>query len=386
MGILDLNRFLNDNLKIPRTREYKLILLAGMQIAVDGHNWAYANIARANSIVVLTTHVDVEDPDRELVIQRWLNMALDTVCIYLSHQVVPVFVFDGVHIPEKGATQEKRKQEKIKVREEIDAIREELKDVSPLDRDPKKIKRLESLLSRSNYISKEEMSKLQHLLISIGIPVLQSKGEAEQLCSSLAKEGLVAAAFSKDTDTLVYGCPLTITSFGNNYQIDDDKRNYRNLVCVSLNDVLNNFSWTHEQFVDFCITISCDFNKRMRGFGTSKAYKLIQEYKSIDNFPDSLDITPLNHKKCRLIFNHQPPIQVIDDEDVPVTNDDLQINKSVFFDCGRSTMDEYALDKCYYPRLFNLYKEMPNRSKSKIISLPERRMIKIKRATYQEDS
>lgn len=390
MGILGLNPFLNNKLKQPRTRNVKLIRFAGMQISIDGHNWAYANIAVANKVVTQETNVGFHDPNRDRVIEKWLTLALEVVCTYLSHRVVPVFVFDGVHIPEKAATQDKRKQEKLKIKEEIEAIRKELSQVSPLDYDPEKIKRLEQLLSRSNYISKEEMAKLQHLLTSIGIPVLQAKGEAEQLCAAMAREGLVAAVDSEDTDTLVYGCPLMITSFAGNYYVEEDERYYRNVTCVSLDDILKDFSWKHEQFVDFCITLGCDFNKRIKGLGPVTAFNLIQEYGSIDKYPDKYDLTSLNYKKCRSIFEHQPPVHVVDGKDVtsPVTNNDLQVNRKAFFDCGQSVIKEYSLADSYYPRLYKHYKAMPSYSKSKIISLPERKIIKIKRttSTYQEDT
>lgn len=378
MGIHDLNPFLNDTMRRPRTRDVPLINFSGQIVAVDGHNRAYTHISIANKVVTNYTNVGDQDPDRETVLQKWFYSFLDEICIFLNHGIVPVFVFDGDHIPEKAKTQDKRKQAKLQDKAEIEKLKEELRNASPLDRDEAKIRRLRQLLARSNYIAKDEIKRLMNLIIGIGIPVLQAKGEAEQLCASMAKEGLVSAVFSDDTDNLVYGCPLLITSMSECYFVEEKNRSFRKATCVLLSDILDDLGWNQETFVDFCITLGCDFNERVYGLGPKTAYKLIQKFGSIDNYPEKYDLTPLNYKRCREIFRHVPPVHIIEGDELPVTNETLQVDKQILYIQGEENLAQYSAGQ-YVRRLMKFYSELPNRATGKLPNFPKRRVITLRR-------
>ena len=362
----------------PRTREVPLTMFRGQIIAIDGHNRAYSSFMVANKVVANYTNVGSQDIDRDAVLQKWHYSILDTVCLFLSHGITPAFVFDGNHLPEKADTQDKRKEAKRKDRQEIEELKEILRNASPFDRDPKKIERLKQLLARSNYIAKDEMEKLMDLLLGIGIPVLQAKGDAEQLCAALAREGLVSAVYSEDTDNLVYGCPLMITSMSDTYYVEEKNRSFRKATCVLLSDILEDLGWDQPTFIDFCITLGCDFNIRIKGLGPKTAYKLIQEHGSIENYPDRYDLTCLEYERCREIFQHAPPIHIIDGDEIPVTNECLQVDKQVFFTQGSENLAEYTAD-VYVGRLWNLYTALPERAVGKLPNLPKRRIITLRR-------
>lgn len=377
MTIQDLNPFLDKNLKLSRTREVPLLKFTGTPVAIDGHNLAYKNIAVANKTITSYTNVGAQEPDREAVLIKWYSLALDVITLFLSHGITPVFIFDGEHCAEKANTQDKRKQQKIKDREEIKRLQEELKQCSPLDRNPEKIKRLRQLLANSNYISRDEMKTLMDLLRGIGIPVLIATGEAEELCSSLARVGLVSAVYSTDTDNLALGCPLLITNLSDTYYVEEKNRSFRNASCVYLNEILDGIGLSQEEFLEFCILCGCDFNTRISKLGPATAYKLIKEYHSIDNLPDRYDITQLRHKRCREIFASQPP-QAIDEnkEKISVIAEDLIIQKDLLFTQGEEVLSEYSASP-YMKRLWYLYQELQDAKGTKI-ELPKRRLIRIK--------
>lgn len=52
------------------------------------------------------------------------------------------------------------------------------------------------------------------LLRLIGVPVIQSPSEAEPQCSEIVKQNLAYGTATEDMDTLAFGCPKLIRSFG----------------------------------------------------------------------------------------------------------------------------------------------------------------------------
>lgn len=378
MGIHSLNPFLDKKMRLPRVREISLINFSGQIIAFDGNYWAYTCISVANKEITQGTNVGTHDPDREAIMTKWFSLALETVCTFLSHGVTPVFVFDGTHLVEKAVTQTKRKEDKLKMRKEIEQLQTELRNASPLDRDPVKIERLKQLLSSTNYIASDELKRLLELLTGLGIPVLHAVGDAEQLCSAMAKEGLVSAVFSADTDTLVYGCPLTITSMGRSYYVEEKNRSFRKVTCVYLNDILEDLEWDQETFVDFCITLGCDFNTRIFRLGPVAAFNLIQEHGKIDNYPPNIKIADLKPERCREIFQHKPPVHVIEGDELAVDEESLRLDKNLLFLEGQEFLQTYSLES-YFHRLHYLYTNIPDKPQGKIPSLPKRRVILIKK-------
>ena len=55
----------------------------------------------------------------------------------------------------------------------------------------------------------------------------------------------------------------------------------------------------------------CDFNTNMYGYGVAKSYTLLKKYGSIDLLPKNLDITCLNHIRCREIFTYISSYQLL---------------------------------------------------------------------------
>lgn len=318
MGIQGLNPFLND--LMTRTRTLPLSEFSGQPIAIDGHFWGYVNISIANKVVA--GYTAPESPEREAVLRKWYSSALETVLLFLSHDITPVFIFDGEHPPEKAAIQDKRKEARRKDKERIKELQSEFEGLSPLDYDQEKVKELRKLLSRCNYIAIEEFTSLKKLLQGIGIPVLQAKGDAEQLCAALAKEGLVSGVMSEDTDNLVYGCPLLITNINTNFEKQE-----KEATVVFLKDILRNLGMDQSKFIDFCIMCGCDFNTRIPRIGPKTAYSLLQN-EDLENIP--YDLTPLNYERCRQIFSHCPP--EIGEDDLIVKKGDLKILES--YDMG----------------------------------------------------
>ncbi len=158
---------------------------------------------------------------------------------------------------------------------------------------------MERKLKQCTTIDKDDIKAFRELIESVGIPTITAKNDGEELCAALCRERKVFAAYTTDTDVLVFGSPVQLRSI---------KRS--GIEVTHLSSILEECGWSMEQFVDFCITIGCDFNKRMRQIGPARALILINKHKSIDNYPDKfgkweLNTDSLRYKECREIFRQK---------------------------------------------------------------------------------
>jgi 5'-3' exonuclease len=265
--------------------------------------------------------------------ENFMDSFLNLISLLRFNEVHFIFVYDSKAPPEKDNERKNRSdlREKNKLRvnnlyiqwnkykESLD-----LKDNDILNNDDELIINNDVLKNFINkifldnneklllikYIDKE-ITRLQNTLLSIktedflltkeffkscNIPFIDAEGEAEATCCALAKQGFVSAVLTEDTDVLAYGVPIML-----------HKINYQNQTWIEIDHsmILETLNLTSEQFLDFCILCSTDYNHNIYKIGPEKAFKLIKESKSIDNFSSNIDISNLNHKRVREIFNHK---------------------------------------------------------------------------------
>ncbi|KAI9532941.1 hypothetical protein NQZ68_027410 [Dissostichus eleginoides] len=164
---------------------------------------------------------------------------------FLEHDIKPVFVFDGKPPREKSAVLEKRA--------------EAAGWKSP---------------NRTGTASPQTRDCLQ-LLKLLGVPVIKAPGDAEALCAKLVRDGTVDAVASEDMDTLPFGANILIRQL--NAKKDSDVIEY------SLPKLLEKLKITHEEFVDLCILLGCDYCDKIAGLGPTRALSLIQKHRTIEN-------------------------------------------------------------------------------------------------------
>ncbi|XP_071372998.1 probable flap endonuclease 1 homolog isoform X2 [Centroberyx affinis] len=163
---------------------------------------------------------------------------------FLEHDIKPVFVFDGKPPGEKRAVLEKRA--------------EAAGWNSP---------------NHSGTTSSQTKDCL-HLLKLMGVPIVQAPGDGEALCAQLVRDGTVDAVASEDMDTLPFGGSVLIRQL--NAKRDSDVIEY------SLPKLLDILKITHEEFVDLCILLGCDYCDKIAGLGPKRALTLIQRHRTIE--------------------------------------------------------------------------------------------------------
>ena len=223
----------------------------------------------------------------------------------------------------------------------------------------------------------------REVLQAIGIPCLTAKHDAEELCAYLCK-GKVQAVLTKDKDVLAWGCPQMLLDTP---QITTLENGDKVLVVeiLELYDLLHALGYTYQQFMDFCIMSSCDFNTRVPQLGISRAKQLIDQYKSIENIPVipgtmrldrekigctswpservkktgekqvfDYDLSSLLYQETRKIFTPKPITDAIIDGILPP----LQVNK-VWGPQSQDVLSLYGIDR-YRDRLFQLITKLPD--------------------------
>lgn len=246
-----------------------------------------------------------------------IDAYIDLIVKLREKKIHPIFIFDGKSPPEKIAEKQKREDDRIKQEERVSALEKDMKKYSDdekptqllLDtfqkiKDPQSIVEvdfdyeimlayIDKLKSRIFRIGPEDYEILKNTLNAFNIQWLTAPGEAEILCAQLCKQGLVKAVLSSDTDILASHCPIMIK------EITKENK----FVCVCLEDILSKLKLTAVEFTDLCIMCGTDFNKNIPKIGPKNAYRLIREYRRIEDIPR--DTTILNTNRVRELFTHE---------------------------------------------------------------------------------
>ncbi len=305
MGVKNLNTLLKE--KCPEAfRDIPYSAFKGKRVAVDSDNVLRKLMSRAYKEIVNKTDVCVNEPSRPEIVARWLLHLKNEISKFLKFGITLIFVFDGSYIDEKSATQAKRKAAKQKMVKDADDMMKKVLAVDELERTPAMVTELRKKMHHLGNIKPEEKDLACEILRNLGFPVLFATEEGEKLCAMLCIEGYVDAVYSRDTDVVAMGCPLSFGEEAGWIRNAEGNSEMAVKACV-FSPILKALNMQYETFLDLCIMSGCDFNSNIYNLGVGKAYKLLLDCKSIDNLPEKLNDKKeiLNHVRCRQIFGRQ---------------------------------------------------------------------------------
>jgi flap endonuclease-1 len=291
---------------------------------------------------------------------KWIPLLVNLLLLLKKYKIKTVCILDGEPPKEKLEERKKRRDSSGKVKEKVNELRDLISQVEELIEENKdsnesneksnslefdlelnlrhKIKEIcmkqkdsdkfdainyrnphqslkilkiieEKFAKQCIVITREHSEMVKEICEYLGIPCIRALTEAETLCAVMCYKGIVDAVISEDSDVLCYKCPILLSHIDLKNETFSEIR-YKNLV--------QKLDLTEEQFLDFCIMCGCDYNSRIKlplsktnktgrqtGIGPAKAYKLIKEHGTIENieYMTELDISPLNHERCRELFN-----------------------------------------------------------------------------------
>lgn len=307
MGIPKLNELIKKHAPGAKTT-IPISKFRGTRIAIDANNLLCSKMYVANAQTCDLTALKI-DPyakiDRSEADRKWYENLLNMVVTLGGYGITPVFVFDGVHVPQKAKTQEKRIDDRKANQKRAAELAETIANTPLLERSDEDLEKLgKAKASSSMFLTTEQKQTFKTLLNMVGVPVLTARGEAEDLCCALSHAGKVSAVYSCDVDCFVLGACITISG------ITKGSRYPNQTFDVTLYDkILQGLNMDRKNFVDMCIFAGCDFNFGVPRVAVTMAYNYMKKHGSIEEVmnKEKLDFhgnngMNLNLEFCRKMF------------------------------------------------------------------------------------
>ena len=212
---------------------------------------------------------------------------------FLEVGIKPVWVFDGKPPDLKNGELDKRR----KRRDEATELMRQAQEYGNVE-DAKKY------AQRAVNVTRDMTEDAKLLLTLLGIPIVESAGEAEAQCAELVKSKKAYAVASEDMDSL---------TFGANYLLRGFNTKKEPIVQISLEDILRDLDLRMHEFVDMCILLGCDYCANISGIGPVTGLKLIKQFGSIERVIDHVANsekkkyslpTTFNFEAARALFLH----------------------------------------------------------------------------------
>ncbi|EGR28305.1 hypothetical protein IMG5_178850 [Ichthyophthirius multifiliis] len=127
---------------------------------------------------------------------------------------------------------------------------------------------------RNIFITQEMKNDAIKMLKLLGFPVIEAPGEAEAQCAALTKTGQVFATVTEDMDALTFGTTILLRGLNSKKEP---------IVEINHYQMLKELEFSENQFIDLCILCGCDYLEKIEGIGPVNAYKLIKEFKNLEN-------------------------------------------------------------------------------------------------------
>jgi flap endonuclease-1 len=311
MGIKCLLKFIIENYNLIRKTER--LTYKNKKIAIDISILIYRIV-----ISVRNSGADFTNQKGEITSHI---LGLFNKTIELLHAgIIPVYVFDGKPPDIKNKTIEDRRLIRKKALEKLEnAITEE-----------DKIK----YFKRSSVIYKEQWDQCKELLEMMGVPYIVAPEEADSQCAYLAKTGLVDAVFTEDMDILTFGAPKIVRNL-TSHKVEISE--------IVLEEVLQEFDLTQEQFIEFCILLGSDYNE---GIYECKPNVILNYYKKHKNIEDTLDDMKKDNIKVPLDFEYkETKLYFMNPKIVEVNEDYLQLHKPDSTRLLKKLVNDYGLIK-----------------------------------------
>lgn len=311
--------------------------LRNKRIAVDVMWMARACRSTANNEVLAETDLRTDKISELKITKLWLRRFAEFITDMYSHEILPVFVFDGKPPIEKTETLKKRREDEKSKREKIFECEEKLfgywNATSVLEIAPNNIiEEYTKLLKNNSNIPRGDFDILKQVFKYFGCPYIQAPSEAEKLCSSMVIDGLVTAIYTTDTDVLAHGAPLMFNNY-NRYE--------KTFEGIRVDVIREECELHHDEFIEFCILSGCDYNDGVKGIGPVSALKLIKKYKCIELIKDSkiTDLSLIKAELCRSLFKYEPAKDMCNFDFDKLTIDMSFLNEGIDF------LQHYELDK-----------------------------------------
>ncbi|KAG8181765.1 hypothetical protein JTE90_018072 [Oedothorax gibbosus] len=318
MGITGLAKLIADNAP-SAVKENEIKNYFGRKIAIDASMSIYQFLIAVRQESNMLTDSEGETTSHLVgLFYRTIRM--------IENGIKPVYVFDGKPPQMKSSELEKRKERREEAQKNLEKAEEEgvAEDVNKFSR-------------RLVKVTKQHNDDCKELLKLMGVPYVEAPCEAEAQCASLVKAGKVYATATEDMDSLTFGSNILLR------HMTFSEARKMPIKEFHLNRVLEELGLNHEEFIDLCILLGCDYCESIKGIGPKKAIEYIKNNKSIEKIIEKMDKSKYKvpedwmFKEARELFK-QP--DVADSESVELKWSDPDEEGLIKFLCGSKGFSE----------------------------------------------
>ncbi|XP_003490949.1 flap endonuclease 1 isoform X1 [Bombus impatiens] len=318
MGILGLSKLIAD-IAPSAIKEQELKHYFGRKVAIDASMCLYQFLIAVRSEGAQLTSVNGETTS------HLMGTFYRTIRL-VEQGIKPVYVFDGKPPNLKGGELAKRAERRDETQKLLRAAEEagNAEDIEKFNR-------------RLVKVTKEHAKEAKQLLQLMGIPYIDAPCEAEAQCAALVKAGKVFATATEDMDALTFGCNVLLR------RLTFSEARKMPVQEFHFDKVLKDLGLNHDEFIDLCIMLGCDYTSSIKGVGPKRAIELIKTHRSLEKIVENLDTKKFpipedwNYKEARLLF--QEP-EVTDPETIDLKWTEPNEEGLVKYLCGDKQFNE----------------------------------------------
>lgn len=274
---------------VPR-KEITFESLAGKKIAIDFSNSAYQFLS------------SIRQPDGTPLMDKQGRITSHLMGIWtrftnlMQKEIQLAIVLDGKPPLLKVKEQEERAFRKEVATEKLQLARQE-----------EDIKSMAKYAKQTSRLTKEMTMEAQELMRAMGFPVIQAPGEADAQTAFMCEQDDVYAAATSDMDSLLYGCPRTVTNLTLSQRRKLPNGNYVKITpeLIELQTVLETLHITQDQLLVIGILVGTDYHPGVHRVGPKTALKLVKQHKSFDELFQEVD-PDFNWKQIYEVFKSMP--------------------------------------------------------------------------------
>ena len=239
--------------------------LVGRTVAIDASLYIYQSLINIRHMGAQLTDADGNTTSH-------LSGLFYRSVRLITHNIKPIFVFDGKPPDMKSEELQKRKERREEAEAKLTAAIEagNQEDIDKFSR-------------RTVYLEPTQVLECQKMLTLMGIPWINAPSEAEAECAALAATRIVDATATEDMDALAFNSPILIRHLSTSANSSDK------IIEINLAEVLAETGLSRESFIDLCILCGCDYCDHIKGIGYKKSYELIKKYNNLETIIQNLN-------------------------------------------------------------------------------------------------
>ncbi|KAI3377997.1 hypothetical protein SNEBB_009365 [Seison nebaliae] len=231
------------------TRECKLDEFANTTVAIDASTWLYKAVFSCADKVFQKIPTEI-----------YIDIFIDRTFQLTRRNIKPIFVFDGLPLPAKRPTNDKRKKEKEKYKKQAKKLIEDERNGKVISR-----QQLLDICRRCIEITPDIYEPIIEKLKKMEIDCIMAPYEADAQLAFLQLNRLTEAVITEDSDLILFGCDKII------YKLDNEG----NGILFELKQLTKDFGQKMNffKFRRACILSGCDYLNGIHRIGIKTAMK-----------------------------------------------------------------------------------------------------------------